>query len=100
MCENRTESIMTRCFSEGRDWTEINDSREFRIGTYINCNGELVRNENNHKKTSVEIKEFLKKIGINDYIINTINTICEYSNQVIIDNNDYNKLKDKFKNGI
>ena len=98
MTENRTESIMTRCFSEGRDWSEFNDSREFRIGTSMNCNGELMRNENNHKETKFEIKEFFKRVGINEYSINTINTICEYSNQIIITNNDYNKLKDKFKN--
>ena len=96
IAENRTESIMTRCFSEGRDWLEINDSREFRIGMFMNCNGEISRNEKNLNETKCEIKDFLKKNGINDYNINTINNECEYSNQVIICNNDYAKLKNKF----
>ena len=93
MAQNRTESIMTRCFSEGRDWTELDDKREFRIGMFMNCNGEISRNENNLNETKFEIKEFLKKNEINDYIINTINNTCEYSNQVIICNNDYTKYK-------
>lgn len=100
MAKNRTETIMTRCFSEGRDWIEINDKREFRIGMFMNCNGEISRNEKNLKETKFEIKEFLKKNEINDYLINTINNTCEYSNQVIICNNDYIKLKNKFKNRI
>lgn len=100
MTQNRTESTMIRCFSEGRDWGKINDSREFRIGMFINCNGELVRSENNLKETKTEIKEFLERNEINNYIINTIDNACEYSNQVIICNDDYNKLKNKFKNRI
>lgn len=100
MTENRTESIMTRCFSEGRDWTELDDKREFRIGMFMNCNGEISRNEKNLNETKFEIKTFLKKNNINEYIINTINDTCEYSNQVIICNNDYNKLKNNFKNRI
>lgn len=100
MAENRTESIMTRCFSEGRDWNQINDRREFRIGTLMNCNGEIYRNEKNLNETKLEIKEFLKKNKISDYSINTINNTCEYSNQVIIYNNDYTKLKNNFKNRI
>tara|TARA_Y100000389_G_C17444714_1_gene510839 strand:+ start:54 stop:356 length:303 start_codon:yes stop_codon:yes gene_type:complete len=100
MTENRTESIMTRCFSEGRDWTEIDDKREFRIGMFMNCNGEISRNEKNLNETKFEIKTFLKKNKINEYIINTINNTCEYSNQIIICNNDYNKLKNNFKHRI
>jgi hypothetical protein len=100
MTENRTESIMTRCFSEGRDWAELDDKREFRIGMFMNCNGEISRNEKNLNETKFEIKTFLKKNKINEYIINTINNTCEYSNQIIICNNDYNKLKNNFKHRI
>lgn len=91
---NRTESMMInriRDFDFG--WVKVNDShREFRIGVESNCNGELSKNFINHETTKQEIINFFKKINIDNYVLNTIDTQFEFSNQIRLDNNEYENL--------
>ena len=98
--DNRTESMMInriRDFDFG--WTQVNDShREFRIGVQANCNGELSKNLNNHETTKQEIINFFKKLNIDNYKLETIDTNFEYSNQITLEKNEYENLSNQIKN--
>ena len=92
--ENRSESMMMnriRDFKFG--WVKINNShREFRIGVQTNCNGEICKNIVNHERTKQEIINFFDKLNIKNYLLKTIDTDFEYSNQITLENNEYENL--------
>ncbi len=94
---NRIEQKLIQRFVWGDDWMKSEDGgREIRIGTVVNCNGELLRIESIHQETSAEMIRFMESNGIDAYGIHSIDTPYEYSNCLRLGEDEYNKLKQKF----
>ena len=80
-------------------WMKVNNThREFRILWQANCNGELSKSIVNHDTTNQEIINFFKKLNIDNYKLETIDTNFEYSNRILLENNEYEKLSKLVKN--
>ena len=92
---NRTEQLIVNRIRDCNDgWIKVNNThREFRIGVQTNCNGEISKNHMNHLKTGDEIIAFFNKHNVEQFSLETINIDHEYSNQIIIENDIYDKLE-------
>ena len=62
--------------------------RVIRIGNEVNCNGEIIKNFT----IKDEIIKFLKKYNIEDYLIRDIDDEIEFSYQLEISNDNYERL--------
>jgi hypothetical protein len=91
---NKTEQLLVDRIRDCNDgWMKVNNThREFRIGVQTNCNGEITKNHKNHLKTGDEIIAFFNKNNV-EISLETINTEDEYSNQIKIENDIYDKLE-------
>lgn len=67
------------------------EKRVFTLGNRKNCNGEVMKN------TSIKdnIENIMKKYNIDDYKINIIDNNYEFAYELIIDNNNCNKIYQK-----
>ena len=99
---NCTESLLRNAFETEVGWRKcicnargassdrISKNRHsIRVGNTINCNGDLL--ENRHIQTFLE--EVMEKYNISDYMNNTIHTSYEHSYELIVPEDEYNKLK-------
>lgn len=62
--------------------------RVIRIGNEVNCNGEIIKNFT----IKDEIIKFLNKYNIEEYLIRDIDDKFEFSYQLEISNDNYEKL--------
>lgn len=88
-----TENLLIEKACSSNGWTKLTDSnnqhyRIIRIGNSVNCNGELIKNL--HIKTTLE--NVMKKYNIEKYEINEIETEYEFSYQLQLDNENYQKF--------
>lgn len=88
-----TENLLIEKACSTNGWTKLTDSnnqhyRIIRIGNNVNCNGELIKNL--HIKSTLE--NVMKKYNIEKYQINEVETEFEFSYQLQLDNENYEKF--------
>tara|TARA_Y100000992_G_C21264759_1_gene493352 strand:+ start:80 stop:406 length:327 start_codon:yes stop_codon:yes gene_type:complete len=88
-----TENLLIEKARSTNGWTKLTDSnnqhyRTIRLGNNVNCNGELIKNL--YIKNTLE--EVMKKYNIDKYDINEVDTEFEFSYQLQLDNENYEKF--------
>lgn len=94
-----TENLLIEKACSANGWTKLTDSnnhhyRIIRLGNNVNCNGELIKNLY-IKKT---FEEVMKKYNIDKYNIEEIETEYEFSYQLQLDTENYEKFLQEIKN--
>ena len=94
-----TENLLIEKACSTNGWTKFTNSdnqhyRIIRLGNNVNCNGELIKNF--HIKNTLE--EVMKKYNIDNYEINEVETEYEFSYQLQLDNENYEKFLQEIKN--
>lgn len=90
-----SENKMKNRMKEGNGWEIIYDKdkhfRSIRIGTQLNCNSEI------YKNTSIKnyFENIMNKYNIEDYVIEEIDTVIEFSYQLNLTENVYKEFRDK-----
>ena len=89
---DNTKDILYRAAIKNNGWLKPSyDKRTIKIGNKVNCNGEVLKNDNT-KKFLINI---MKKLDINEYDIETIDNEFEYSYQLYINEKSFQELKEK-----
>ena len=88
-----TENLLIEKACSSNGWTKLTDLsnnhyRIIRLGNNINCNGELIKNLYIKNK----LEEVMKKYNIDKYNINEVETEFEFSYQLQLDNENYEKF--------
>jgi hypothetical protein len=94
-----TENLLIEKACSTNGWTKLTDSnnhhyRIIRLGNNVNCNGELIKNL--HIKNTLE--EVMKKYNIVKYEINEVETEFEFSYQLQLDTENYEKFLQEINN--
>mgnify|MGYP004171339919 CR=1 FL=1 len=96
-----TEQTIIRGIKNGNEWFVCKDGRrEIRIGYIVNCNDEIPKNPRLLEKTCDDMTKFMKNQYIESFNIKTLDNEYEYSACLKIDEEDYQKLKNNFRNII
>ena len=81
------EAIKTS-HKDNRNPIDDNAKRIFKMASYINCNGEILKN--------IHIKKYMEKImdqyNIDNYQIKTVDNQYEFGYELIIDEKNYRKI--------
>jgi hypothetical protein len=93
---NHIETIMRNSASIMPGWLKYISpdnntvTRSIRIGSQSNCNEDgFIRDPTTYDK----IKDIMNKYNIHDYELTNIHNKWEYSTQLTLDENNYNKFK-------